>query len=260
MRESFETLDWSFDDSTGVGRVTLDRPDSLNALSATLRAEFVEAFEKFRRLDDEADGVAVRVVVVSGAGRAFCVGADVDEFAEGSDAARPEAVYDVAGQFAGPVVAEIDGYCLGGGLVLALDCDVRLASRRSEFGLPEVGLGISVIGGGLGALRAAVGPSRAKRLAVTGERFDADRAAADGVVDEVAPRDELSDRVNAFAETVASKPPLAVRSTLDIVDAYAHEPPETFERREDQRLRRSEDHRAAVDAFRGGDTPAFEGR
>ena len=260
MGQSFETIDWSFDDSTGVGRVVLDRPDSLNALSATLRAEFVEAFEAFRRLDDEADGVAVRAVVVSGSGRAFCVGADVDEFADGSDAARPEAVYDAASQFAGPVVAEIDGYCLGGGLVLALDCDFRFASERSEFGLPEVGLGISVIGGGLGALRALVGPSRAKRLALTDERFDAARAAADGVVEAAVPRDDLSDCVDAFVERVASKPPLAVRSTLDIVDAYAHAPHEQFERREDQRLRRSADHRAAVDAFRRDDSPEFEGR
>lgn len=260
MTPSFDTIDWSFDDSTGVGRIELDRPDSLNALSATLRAEYVEAFAAFRRLDEAADGLAVRAVVVSGAGRAFCVGADVDEFAEGSDMATPEAVYEAAGNFAGPVVAEIDGYCLGGGLVLALDCDFRFASERSEFGLPEVDLGIPTTGGGLGALRAEVGPSRAKRLGVTGERFDAEQAAADGIVGTVCPQADLADHVEAFVEDVAAKPPLAVRSTLDIVDASGADGTDRLERREDERLRRSEDYRAAVEAFRGDDSPTFRGR
>ena len=74
MPPEFETIEWSFDDATGVGRITLDRPDALNALSSTLRREFVEAFAAFRTRDDAADGVAVRAVVVSGTGRAFSVG------------------------------------------------------------------------------------------------------------------------------------------------------------------------------------------
>lgn len=260
MTRSFDTIEWSFDESSGIGRVVLDRPDSLNALSAMLRTEFDEAFAAFRDLDESADGVAVRAVVVSGAGRAFCVGADVDEFAAGTDLTHPEMVYEAASQFAGPVVAEIDGYCLGGGLVLAFSCDFRFASERSEFGLPEVDLGIPTVGGGLGALRAAVGPSRAKRLAVTGERFDAERAAADGLVNEALPHEGLSERVDSFAETIASKPPLAVRSSLDIVEAYGHEPPAQLERREDQRLRQSEDYREAVAAFREDREPEFDGR
>lgn len=256
----FETVDWSFDEVTGVGRVTLDRPDALNALSATLRREFVEAFDAFRALDDEADGVAVRAVVVSGNGRAFSAGADVDEFAEGSELVRPEVVYDAAGRFEGPVVAAIDGYCLGGGLVLALDCDFRFASERSEFGLPEIDLGIPPTGGGLAVLRDLVGPSRAKRLAVTGARFGADRAHSVGLVDTVCPRGELDDRVDDFVETVAEKPPLAVRETLAIVDAYGHEGADAVERRADRRSRRSDDYRAAVEAFRNDTEPEFHGR
>lgn len=260
MTRSFETIDWSFDESTGVGRIVLDRPDALNALSATLRAEIVEGFAAFDRLDDDADGIAVRAVVVSGTGRAFSVGADVDEFADGTDLAQPGAVYDAPSRFAGPVVAAIDGYCLGGGLVLALDCDVRFASDRSEFGLPEVDLGIPTTGGGLGALRDAVGPSRAKQLAVTAERFDAERALADGLVETACPPEELSSRVEQFVRTVASKPPLAVRSTLDIVDAHGSCAAERYERREDRRLRRSDDHGAAVAAFREDGDPEFHGR
>jgi enoyl-CoA hydratase/3-hydroxyacyl-CoA dehydrogenase len=242
-------VEWSFDDSTGIGRVKLNRPDSLNAFSSTLRKEFVEAFHEFERINDTAEHLPVRAVIVSGAGRAFSVGADVDEFAEGSDLAHPEAVYDAAGEFPGPVIAEIDGYCLGGGLVMSLDCDFRFASERSEFSLPEVDLGIPTTGGGLGKLRAEVGASHAKRLAVTGERFDARTAEEQGLVEAVYSRDELTEAVTEFAETIASKPPLAVRSMLDIVEAYGHEPPEHLERREDLRLRRSKDYQNAVEAF-----------
>ena len=94
----------------------------------------------------------------------------------------------------------------------------------------------------------------------TPREIDAERAAADGIVSEALPNEELSERVDSFAETIASKPPLAVRSSLDIVEAYGHEPPAQLERREDQRLRQSEDYREAVAAFREDREPEFDGR
>lgn len=257
----FETIEWEFDEESGVGRVRLSRPDALNALSTPLCAEVVEAFEAFAELDDEADGVAVRAVVLSGAGRAFSAGADVAEFAEGRTA--PIDVYEAASNFAGPVVARIDGYCLGGGLVIALDCDFRFASDRSEFGLPEVGLGILASGGGIGKLAAAVGPARARELAVTGERFGAERADEDGLLVERCPAEELDDRVESFVETVVAQPPLAVRATLDVAAFHeAVDGARLYERRLDRRLRRSEDHEAAVRAFLEDDgaEPTFRGR
>jgi enoyl-CoA hydratase/carnithine racemase len=256
----FEYIDWEFDEGSGVGRVRLSRPDALNALSTPLCAEIVEAFEAFAELDDEADGVAVRAVVLSGEGRAFSAGADVTEFAEGRTV--PTDVYEAAGNFSGPVVAKIDGYCLGGGLVLALDCDFRFASDRSEFGLPEVGLGILASGGGIGKLAAAVGSTRARELAVTGERFDAERADEDGLLVGRCPADDLDDRVESFVDRVAAQPPLAVRATLDV--AALHEIVDgarLYERRLDRRLRRSADHEAAVRAFlEDGEDPTFHGR
>jgi enoyl-CoA hydratase/carnithine racemase len=257
----FENLDWEFDEGSGIGRITLDRPDALNALSTPLCEEVVEAFEAFAELDDEADGVAVRAVVVSGAGRAFSAGADVNEFAEGRTV--PFDVYEAASGFEAPVVAKIDGYCLGGGLVIALDCDFRFASDRSEFGLPEVGLGILASGGGIRKLAAAVGPDRARELAVTGERFSAERAGADGLLTGRCPADELDDRVESFVGTVAAQPPLAVRATLDLAAfGQADDGARLYERRLDRRLRRSADHEAAVDAFLDDEAgePSFEGR
>ena len=257
----FETIGWEFDETTGIGRVRLDRPDALNSLSTTLCEEVVEAFEAFADLDDEAEGVVVRAVVVSGAGRAFSAGADVTEFAEGRTV--PTDLYEAASGFEGPVVAKIDGYCLGGGLVIALDCDFRFASDRSEFGLPEVGLGILASGGGIRKLAAAVGPARARELAVTGERFDAERADADGLLTRRCPADELDDEVESFVERVAAQPPLAVRATLDLAAFHeADDGARLYERRLDRRLRRSADHRAAVRAFLDdeADEPTFEGR
>jgi enoyl-CoA hydratase/carnithine racemase len=257
---AFETIDWSFDEATGVGRVRMNRPDALNALSTELCGEFVEAFEAFAELDDAADGVAVRAVVVSGAGRAFSAGADVTEFLEGRTV--PRDVYEAASGFAGPVVAKVDGHCLGGGLVIALDADFRFASDRSEFGLPEVGLGILASGGGIRKLAAAVGSTRARELAVTGERFDAERADADGLLTGLCPAGELDDRVDSFVETVAAQPPLAVRATLDLAAfEEAGDGSRLYERRLDRRLRRSADHEAAVRAFvEDGEEPSFEGR
>jgi enoyl-CoA hydratase/carnithine racemase len=256
----FTAIEYSFDETTGVGRITLNRPDALNALSGTLRREFVEAFDALRQRDAAVDGVAVRAVVVSGAGDAFSVGADVDEFVEGTDVLRPGMVYDAASRFPAPVIASIDGYCLGGGLVLALDCDVRFASERSEFGLPEVDLGISVSGEGLAALCDLVGPERAKRLAATGERVDATRAEQLGIIGETHPANDLSAAVDAFVETIAAKPPLAVRETFDIVDAYGRGAGKHYERRADDRLRRSRDYAEAIAAFREDRDPEFEGR
>jgi enoyl-CoA hydratase/carnithine racemase len=260
MDTDFETVELDFDDDSGIARLRLDRPDSLNALSATLRREYVQAFEALDSLDADVDGVAVRAVVVSGNGRAFCAGADVDEFAEGTDLVRPEVVYEAAGRFEAPVIADIDGYCLGGGLALALDCDFRFASERSEFGLPEVDLGLTVAGRTLPALRAEVGPSKAKRLATTGERFGGRKAAAAGLIEAALPDDELADRVTAFAETLAAKPPLAVRRTLDVVDAAGGDDGRLAEVRGDAALRRSRDHREAVRAFREGGDPELLGR
>ncbi|MFB6312098.1 MAG: enoyl-CoA hydratase/isomerase family protein, partial [Salinirussus sp.] len=212
----FETVTLTLDAETGIARIQLDRPDSLNALSATLRREYVEAFQSLADHDADGDGVPVRAVVVSGAGRAFCAGADVDEFAEGSALVRPDVVYEAASRFPAPVIAEIHGYCLGGGLALALDCDFRFAAADSEFGLPEVDLGLTVAGRTLPVLRAEVGPSAAKRLAVTGERIDGSTAAEWGLVEEALPVEEVPERVTRFAETLAEKPPLAVRETLDV--------------------------------------------
>ena len=267
MTDDFETIEWSLDEDSGIGRITLNRPDSLNALSATMLVEIAEAFERFEERDVAAEGVATRIVVVEGAGdRAFSAGADIEEF---GDEAYPHVdrtwrrTFETVAEAQMPVVAKVDGYCVGGGLELALAFDFRIASDRSEFGFPEIELGIYPSGGGTQRLPRLVGPSRAKELCMTGEFVSGTQAAEEGLVDHVYPADELDAAVEEFAETVAGKPPLGVRAIKDTVDR-SQELGLTqgieYEYQASLPLAYTADYEAGVAAFGTDEEPEWEGR
>lgn len=219
----FETISWSFDEESGIGRVTLDRPDAMNAISETMQRETIEAFERFAELDDRADGVAVSVVVMEGAGdRAFSSGLDLSEM-EGLDSYDDRkkipdlfcAATDAIESYAAPVIAKVDGLCLGGGFEFAMACDFLYASEGSRFGQPEVNFGLLPGGGAAQRLAGIVGVRHAKELCMTGEQIGAEEAEELGVVNAVHPGEELDDVVSEFASTLASKPPLALRGIKD---------------------------------------------
>ncbi|MFB6155288.1 MAG: enoyl-CoA hydratase/isomerase family protein [Haloferacaceae archaeon] len=252
--DTFETIEWSLDEETGVGSLVLDRPESLNALSAQLRDDVVAGFDRFRARDEE---MRVRAVVVSGRGdRAFCAGADVNDFQESDpESFSLSAAHEAVASFPAPVVAMIDGYCLGGGLELALACDFRFASERSEIGHPEVDLGLIPGGGGTQRLARLVGPSRAKELCMTGERIDAETAATEGILTRVCAADELDAAVDDFVETLAGKSVPAVRAVKDVVDTGTEtslDVGQRYERRAFQTLRETDAHERAVEEFLDG--------
>lgn len=267
--QSFETIQWSFDEETGVGSIVLDRPDAQNALSNQMQAEFVAGIEAFEELDAGArqkeTGVSVRVVTVEGAGeQAFSVGGDINEF----DAVHP-GVYDakeafhIAERFQAPVVAKIDGYCLGGGLELALSCDFRIASERSTVGQPEIDIGLIPGGGGTQRLAELVGPARAKELCMTGEYLTAVEAASDGILTAVHPSENLDDAVTSFVDRLREKPPLAVRAVKDVVNTYQEtglSNGRRYERRVIDTLRPTEDHEEGRRAFLEDREPEWNGR
>jgi enoyl-CoA hydratase len=182
-----------------LAHVTIDNRDKLNTLNRALMVEIVEAIERL-----EADR-EVRLVVLRGAGeRAFVGGADLDELAAlDRDTARDfitlvHRVCDGFRRLPVPVVARIDGYALGAGLELAAACDLRVASERSHFGMPEVRVGIpSVVEAAL--LPQLIGEGRARRLMLTGETIDAVTALQWGLVDAVAPPANLDAEVERFA-------------------------------------------------------------
>jgi enoyl-CoA hydratase/carnithine racemase len=197
--------------------VTLQRPDKLNALSTELERELGRAL----------DGNDVRTsacVVLTGAGRAFSAGADIDEFGDRSPE-RVVAYYRDTGQvyerFAAlqqPTISAIAGYCLGGGLELALATDFRVADETSVFGFPEVSLGIVPSSGGTHRLVRLVGPGRAKQLMLLGGRLDAAAALAAGLLNEVVPAGTALDRARELAHRLAELPPLAVSLTKQAID------------------------------------------
>jgi enoyl-CoA hydratase/3-hydroxyacyl-CoA dehydrogenase len=272
MRESaYDTVEWSFDHESGIGRLTLDRPDALNAISDRMQQEVIAAFERFGELDEASDGVTVRAVVITGAGdRAFSSGFDVEEMSDitsYSDRKRiPERfieMTDAIEEFPSPVVAEIDGLCLGGGLEIALACDFRYASERSSFAQPEVDFGVLPGGGGAQRLSLVVGVSRAKELCMTGKRISAEQAASEGIVDHAYPAPDLREEVAELCDALSTKPPLAVRMIKQAADRtreVGYEEALEYGSQAWPSLASTRDYEKAVEAFGTDDTPEWQGR
>lgn len=193
-----------------IARITINRPDKLNALNIRTRQEMAEALDELRGDD------AVRVVVITGAGeKAFVAGADINEFA-GRTAVQQRAVmkaksiFTAAEEFPKPLIAMINGFCLGGGCELALACDIRLAGEKARFGQPEINLGIIPGGGGTQRLTRLIGEGRAMQMILSGEMIDAQTALRFGLVNEVHPVDQLEARTMELATRIAEKSPVAL--------------------------------------------------
>lgn len=216
-----------------VAIVTLDRPEALNALD-------LDSLRLLRALLAQCqDDGEVRAIVVTGAGdRAFCTGADLKS-TRGSPATYPQAMFASKDEAATqglyvrlmdlndldlwkPLVAAINGHCLGGGLELALQCDVRIASERATFGLPEVSVGSIPAVAGVYRLMKATGSSHAMQLALTGERVSAARALQTGLVSEVTSAQELLGRAFDIAARIAANAPLAVQAVKKLSRLCAH--------------------------------------
>ncbi|WP_049925186.1 enoyl-CoA hydratase/isomerase family protein [Halopiger goleimassiliensis] len=265
MHEELETTVVEFDAETNVGYVTLNRPDALNALSSQLREDVVEGLRLLEAQNEEADGVALRAVVLEGAEGNFCAGADVNEFSDESAGATSErSHYEFIREFPVPVIAKVEGYCLGGGLETAMSCDMRIAHEEARFGLPEVDLGLLPGAGGVQMVSQLASPAAAMELAMTGEHITADRAADLGIVNRVYGDDEFDEAVDEFAETIAAKPPLATQaikqSARTAVQAGLEEGV-AFDRQQFGQLLTTEDHEEGARAFAEDDyEPEFKGR
>lgn len=205
-----------------VALLTLDRPEALNVLSAQMLDD-LEA-----RLAEVGADPEVRVVVLTGAGdRAFSAGADVKSMRDAGAAqgralaARGQGVAARIASFPVPVVAAINGYCLGGGCEIALACDVRVASEAAQIALPEVTLGIVPGWGGTQRLTRLVGLGLAKEMVVTGRRVGAEEALRHGLVTHVFEHAALRDHALALAADIAARPPLSVAIGRELVEEAA---------------------------------------
>ena len=246
-----------------VATVTINRPDKLNALNADVRSQFVMAFDALR-VNDE-----VRVVIVTGAGaKAFVAGADIAEF-EGRSPVdqfrvmKSFGIVDIVDAFPKPVIAAINGFCLGGGCELAMGCDIRIASDKARLGQPEVNLGILPGAGGSQRLPRLVGLGTAYKMLFSGEMVRADEALRIGLVDEVVPADQLTDRVRELAAMIASKSPIALQLIKEAVRAAVRMPLDEGLRLETTLFGlafSSEDKVEGVAAFLAKREPTFTGR
>ncbi len=217
----FETLLTRVDGA--VGHLTLNRPEKLNPLSTETLIELAAAARWF----DAQPGV--KVVIVSGAGRAFSAGADLGTFdgpQEGStrDAADAGREMAEALEHMRPLsIAAIQGWCVGGGLVVAAACDLRVAADDAQFSIPEVDLGIPLAWGGIPRLVREIGPALTKELVLTCRPFDAAEAKAAGFLNRVVHAEELEATVLALAESLASKASHALFSTKRHVNAVTEQ-------------------------------------
>jgi enoyl-CoA hydratase/carnithine racemase len=207
-----------------VATITYHRPEALNAVNADMRRGLNDAFSRFR--DDEAAWVAI----VTGAGRAFCAGGDLRDGAgsigefEGTFWEKPTInSFESGWEIFKPVIAAVNGYCLGYGLTLVTWCDFVVASDRAEFGFPEVLIGAPTIVGAI-RLPQRVNWQYAMELLLTGERIGAARAKEIGLAGWVVPHDDLMDEARALAARLVRAAPLAARAVKEVAVRSQHLP------------------------------------
>src|SRR5436190_15475339 len=215
MSQSYETL--LLDRRDRVAVITINRPEKRNALNIKTREEGAALIEELRNDD------SIYVVVITGAGdKAFIAGADIGEFAGRSaqmqrDVMVQRSLFNAIDTFPKPVIAMVNGYCLGGGCEVALACDIRIASETASFGQPEINLGIIPGGGGTQRLTRLVGEGKAMELILTGEIIDAQTAFAIGLVNHVVPLDQLETKTMQIANRIAEKGPVSVSLAKEAV-------------------------------------------
>ena len=243
-----------------VATLWIDRQPKMNTMTVAMREEFPGLFAAL-----EADD-AVRVLVVRGAGgKAFSAGGDVAEFLtlQPADLERWGDTRTAAERCRKPVIAAIDGFAMGAGLELAVACDFRIATRRSEFAFPEVRLGMIPGSGGTQRALRLMGMTRAKLFMMTGRRLSAAEAEAWGLITQAVADDALDGAVDALAAELAERPPLALRTLKLVLNRGADAPLDTaleLERKAYAWLRSTHDYAEGVTAFLEKRPPRYTGR
>jgi enoyl-CoA hydratase/3-hydroxyacyl-CoA dehydrogenase len=243
----------------GVAVITLNRPDKLNAWTGTMDEEV------YHCMQEASADEAVRVIVLTGAGRGFCAGADIGGFAGAKPWERGTitSMFETVNDFPKPTIAKIDGFCLGGGHELALACDLRVATTNSEFGFPEINLGLLPGGGGTQRTMRMIGEARAKELVFRGERISAEKAEDWGLINRAVDKAEFDDVCAEFVDDIVEGPPVALdyaKKVMNRGEDASLEAALTMESQGFGLLLSTEDVLEGTSAFAEDRDPEFEGK
>jgi enoyl-CoA hydratase len=259
MSNLFQTILTTIDGP--LASIQLNRPKVLNALNRQMVTEILTAMEEFDRHPD------VRVILLSGSGRAFAAGADIDEMATINstdlELLNQFTDWDRIAWIKKPIIGVVHGFALGGAFELALCCDLLWAADDAEFGFPEVNLGIMPGAGGTQRLTKLVGKTKAMEWLFTGARITAKEAAQFGIVNKLAAKEVLMEEAIKYAYALAKQPPISIRyikeAVLKAVDHSLYEGMQ-FERKNFSLLFSTEDQKEGMKAFIEKRKPDFKGK
>ena len=263
MLDSFKAIKFEID-TDGIATVTLNRPEKLNAMN-------VEMCSEFKALGDElVANDQIKVVVFTGAGRAFSAGGDIDfldnnwqtpEFRRETQGFTN--FFDTLETLEKPVIVAINGPCTGAGLQITLSCDIRIASEKAKFGFRENLIGLIPGAGGCSRLVKLIGYGKAKELIFTGEMISANEAEKIGLINKVVSHDKLLEEALKLAKHLLTRAPIALGLVKQIlwncvnVDMTTGR---TLESLAQSILIKTDDHKEGIDAFRAKRTPQFQGK
>jgi len=244
-----------------IGIVQLNRPKVLNALNFELMSELVSGLEE---LDKDQ---AVRVIILTGSGRAFAAGADLPEMSQATPVdlilGRRFELWDRIRKISKPIIAAVGGYCLGGGNELAMNCDIIIASETATFAQPEINVGIIPGAGGTQRLTRVIGKYRSMEMILTGKSISAEEAYRIGLVNRVVPPESLMEEAKKLGAEIASKPPISIRSAKEAILRAQDTTLEVgleFERKAFCMLFATEDGKEGMRAFVEKRKPNFKGK
>src|SRR5579885_3713573 len=249
-------------EETPLAVITLNRPEARNALNMRMVTELVDALNGIEKKD------TIRCVVITGNDRAFSAGADIKEMESMSPIDMVKTghffpLWDKVGHYPKPVIAALSGYVLGGGLELAMSCDILIAAEGTRLGQPEINIGVIPGGGGTQRLTRIVGKHKAMEMVLTGNMITAEEAKGYGLINKVVPKEVYLDEAKKMAMEIASKGPIAIRLAKEaVLKAYETSLNEglDFERKHFFMLFSTEDMKEGMNAFIEKRKPNFKGK
>lgn len=248
-----------FEQEDSIVIITFNRPDAMNALNNQTRAEFAAAIAEVAADDN------IKVLILTGSGKAFVAGSDIKEFSQTTayTAHNIHRLGEMVEKLEKPVIAAVNGFCLGGGCEIAMACDIIIASEKAKFGQPEINIGIIPGGGATQRLPRLIGVCKAKELIYTGDIINAEQADRLGLINRVVPMDELMPAARELAKKIATKSAAALKLAKTAINHGTQTNLESGLKYEYELYSLAlslEDRVEGVNAFLEKRTPKFAGR